>query len=654
MKVWQSRLIHGARRRPSFAAGVVVATVAGMAASLAVGSSAQAALAPGTPLKTLAAAAGGRYFGSDITGNLLSQSTVTQLQAQQFNMVTPGNEMKWDTTEPSNGSFNFAPGQQIVSYAQANNERVRCHNLVWHSQLPSWVSSLPSNQVQSAMETHITREAGNYKGSCYAWDVVNEPFNDDANGTPRADVFFNAMGIGYIADALKTAHAADPNAKLYLNDYNIEGVNAKSNSMFNLAQSLLSQGVPLNGIGFESHFILGQIPSDMQANMQRFANLGLDVAVTELDDRIQLPASSANLTQQASDFSKVVQDCLNVSRCVGVTQWAVGDADSWVPGAFSGQGAATMFDQSYNPKPAFTSVQNTLAAGNNGNIVSVTNPGSQTSTVGTAASVQIQATDSGSGQTLTYSATGLPAGLSISSSTGLISGTPTTAATSSVTVTAKDGTNASGSASFSWTVNPKSSGNTVTVTNPGSQTSTVGTAASVQIQATDSGSGQTLTYSATGLPAGLSISSSTGLISGTPTTAATSSVTVTAKDGTNASGSASFSWTVNPKSGGGTCHVTYTRNSEWPGGFTAQVIIANTGTTAINGWSLTFTWPGDQKITSNFNGGFSQSGANATLTNASYNGTIAPGASITDGFQGSWTSNDSSPASFSVNGTACS
>jgi endo-1,4-beta-xylanase len=561
MKVWQSRLIHGARRRPSFAAGVVVATVAGMAASLAVGSSAQAALAPGTPLKTLAAAAGGRYFGSDITGNLLSQSTVTQLQAQQFNMVTPGNEMKWDTTEPSNGSFNFAPGQQIVSYAQANNERVRCHNLVWHSQLPSWVSSLPSNQVQSAMETHITREAGNYKGSCYAWDVVNEPFNDDANGTPRADVFFNAMGIGYIADALKTAHAADPNAKLYLNDYNIEGVNAKSNSMFNLAQSLLSQGVPLNGIGFESHFILGQIPSDMQANMQRFANLGLDVAVTELDDRIQLPASSANLTQQASDFSKVVQDCLNVSRCVGVTQWAVGDADSWVPGAFSGQGAATMFDQSYNPKPAFTSVQNTLAAGNNGNIVSVTNPGSQTSTVGTAASVQIQATDSGSGQTLTYSATGLPAGLSISSSTGLISGTPTTAATSSVTVTAKDGTNASGSASFSWT--------------------------------------------------------------------------------------------VNPKSGGGTCHVTYTRNSEWPGGFTAQVIIANTGTTAINGWSLTFTWPGDQKITSNFNGGFSQSGANATLTNASYNGTIAAGSSITDGFQGSWASNDSSPASFSVNGTAC-
>ena len=142
-----------------------------------------------------------------------------------------------------------------------------------------------------------------------------------------------------------------------------------------------------------------------------------------------------------------------------------------------------------------------------------------------------------------------PAGLSINSSTGLISGTPTTAGTSSVTVTAKDTTNASGSASFTWTINP-AGGNTVTVTSPGNQTSTVGTAVSLQIHATDSASGQTLTYSATGLPAGLSINSATGLISGTPTTAGTSSVTVTATDTTGASGSASFTWTVNPSSGG--------------------------------------------------------------------------------------------------------
>jgi endo-1,4-beta-xylanase len=574
MKMWQSRLAPDAARTPGrrlrrrlFVTGAVTAVVAATAPLALGGTAAQAALASGTPLKTLAAAAGGRYFGSDVTGDMLSNTTVTQLQSQQFNMVTPGNEMKWDTTEPSNGTFNFAPGDQIVAYAQANSERLRCHNLVWQSQLPSWVSSLPASQVQGAMETHITTEATHYKGDCYAWDVVNEPFNSD--GSFVADPFFNAMGSGYIADALKTAHAADPNAKLYINDFSIEGENAKSNAMFSLAQSLLAQGAPLSGIGFESHFILGQIPADMEANMQRFANLGRDVAVTELDDRITLPASSANLTQQASEFSQVVKDCLGVSRCVGVTQWAVGDADSWVPGAFSGQGAATMFDQNYNAKPAFTSVQSTLAAAGG-------------------------------------------------------------------------------------TTTPP--GNTVTVTNPGTQTGTVGTAASLQVRATDSATGQTLSYSATGLPAGLAINASTGLISGTPTAAVNSTVAVTVKDGTGAAGTASFAWNVG--SGGtvgtgGTCHITYTKTAEWAGGFTAQAVIANTGKTAINGWSLAFTFPGDQKLTSNFNGGFSQTGKNATLTNATYNGAIAAGASVTIGFQGTWTSNDTNPSSFSVNGTAC-
>jgi hypothetical protein len=193
----------------------------------------------------------------------------------------------------------------------------------------------------------------------------------------------------------------------------------------------------------------------------------------------------------------------------------------------------------------------TWNVGATGNTVTVTNPGSQTGTVGTAASLQISASDSASGQTLTYSATGLPAGLSISSSTGLISGTPTAAGSNSVTVTAKDTTGATGSAPFTWTINSASSGNTVTVTSPGNQTGTVGTTVSLPISASDSASGQTLTYSATGLPAGLSINSSTGLISGTPTTVATSTVTVTATDTTGARGSVSFSWVINSASGCG-------------------------------------------------------------------------------------------------------
>jgi endo-1,4-beta-xylanase len=272
--------------------------------------------------------------------------------------------MKWDTTEPSNGNYNFGPGDQVVSFAQSHNMRVRGHNLVWHSQLPGWVSSLPQNQVQGVMESHITTEATHYKGKVYAWDVVNEPFNED--GSLRQDVFYNAMGANYLADAIRTAHAADPNAKLYLNDYNIEGENAKSDGMYNLAKNLLSQGVPLGGIGLESHFIVGQVPSSMLANMQRFAALGLDVAVTELDDRIHLPASSSDLQQQANDYSTVVKNCLAVTRCVGVSQWGIDDGHSWIPGTFPGYGAATMYDSNYQPKPAYTASINALGGSSSG------------------------------------------------------------------------------------------------------------------------------------------------------------------------------------------------------------------------------------------------------------------------------------------------
>jgi hypothetical protein len=174
--------------------------------------------------------------------------------------------------------------------------------------------------------------------------------------------------------------------------------------------------------------------------------------------------------------------------------------------------------------------------------VSIIGPGSMTSAVGATVDYQVQATDTCTGS-LSYSASGLPTGLSINSSTGVISGTASTAGTYDVTLTGTDSTGPSGSATFTWTVG-STVANTVTVTNPGSQSGTAGTAASLQISASDSASGQTLTYGASGLPAGLSISSSTGLISGTPTTAGTSDVTVTATDTTGASGSVSFTWTI--------------------------------------------------------------------------------------------------------------
>jgi endo-1,4-beta-xylanase len=340
------------------AAGLALA--ASMALAVATGGPAAAAGGGGTgaPLWLLAARHG-KFFGTALTLPNLSDPPLLRVADRQFDMVTPGNEMKWDTTEPADGTFNFGPGDQVVGYAHAHHMVVRGHNLVWQSQLPGWVSSLPLDQVKAVMEQHISTEVSHYRGQVYSWDVVNEPLN--ADGSFVGDVFYQAMGPGYIADALRTAHAADPRARLYLNDYNIEGINAKSDAMYNLVKSLKQAGVPINGVGLESHFILGTVPSTMLANMRRFAALGVDVAVTELDDRIQLPATGADLAQQASDYATVVRDCLAVPRCVSISQWGVGDADSWIPGFFPGYGAATMFDENYQPKPAFYATQRVLS-----------------------------------------------------------------------------------------------------------------------------------------------------------------------------------------------------------------------------------------------------------------------------------------------------
>jgi endo-1,4-beta-xylanase len=309
-----------------------------------------------------AAAARGRIFGAAVTGNLLGTTPYTTVLDTQFTGLTPGNEMKWQTTEPSRGSFNFAPADAIVAHAQSHHMKIRGHTLVWHSQLASWVSTITSGtDLLQVMKNHVTTEVTHFRGKIWYWDVVNEAFNDD--GTRRSDVFQNEIGNSYIGEAFKAARAADSHAKLCYNDYNIEGINAKSNAVFAMVQDFKARGIPIDCVGFQSHLIVGQVPSDFQSNLQRFAALGLDVQVTELDIRMPTPASSANLTQQASDYSQVVAACLAVRRCTDITTWGIGDADSWIPAFFPGQGAALLFDENYNPKPAYSSVLQTLLSG---------------------------------------------------------------------------------------------------------------------------------------------------------------------------------------------------------------------------------------------------------------------------------------------------
>jgi hypothetical protein len=199
--------------------------------------------------------------------------------------------------------------------------------------------------------------------------------------------------------------------------------------------------------------------------------------------------------------------------------------------------------------------------------------------------------------------------------------------------------------SFSVNVNGSGGGNTVTVTNPGNQAGTVGTPASVQIRASDSSAGQTLTYGATGLPPGESINSSTGLISGTPTTAGTYNVTVTARDGTGASGAASFTWTVSSSGGGGgACTASYAIVNSWSGGFQAQVTVT-AGSSGLSSWSVGWTFPGNQKITNMWNASYTQSGQTVTASNAAYNGALAAGASTTFGFTANYTGSNAAPPS---------
>jgi hypothetical protein len=254
---------------------------------------------------------------------------------------------------------------------------------------------------------------------------------------------------------------------------------------------------------------------------------------------------------EGHEYAETITDQFPAGGWLDNSGYETGDKCAWIS---SGQGASqdislttgsfavqSTWANDFNGGSGGCEVSHAIVT-NGGNTVTVTNPGNQTSTVGTPVSLQIQASDSATGQTLTYSATGLPAGLSINSSTGLVSGTPTTASTSSTTVTATDTTGAKGSASFSWTVK-STTGNTVTVTKPANQSNRVGSSVSLQIHATDSATGQTLTFSATGLPQGLTISSS-GLIKGSPTTRGTHTVTVTATDTTGAHGSATFTWTI--------------------------------------------------------------------------------------------------------------
>ncbi|MEU2065243.1 endo-1,4-beta-xylanase [Streptomyces sp. NPDC013455] len=349
-----------------------------------------------------AAAQSGRYFGTAIASGRLGDSAYTSIASREFNMVTAENEMKIDATEPQRGQFNFTAGDRVYNWAVQNGKKVRGHTLAWHSQQPGWMQSLSGSTLRQAMIDHINGVMGHYKGKIAQWDVVNEAYSDDGSGG-RRDSNLQRTGNDWIEVAFRTARAADPAAKLCYNDYNIENWTwAKTQGVYNMVRDFKQRGVPIDCVGFQSHFNSGSpYNSNFRTTLQSFAALGVDVAITELD--IQGASSST--------YAAVTNDCLAVSRCLGITVWGVRDSDSWRSGD-----TPLLFNNDGSKKPAYTAVLNALNGGSttpppsdagaikgvaSGRCVDVPN-----SSTADGTQVQLWDCNSGTNQQWTYTAAG--------------------------------------------------------------------------------------------------------------------------------------------------------------------------------------------------------------------------------------------------------
>ncbi|MET8311278.1 endo-1,4-beta-xylanase [Micromonospora sp. NPDC005173] len=339
-----------AASRAAIALAGVGALAAGMAMLLA------APAAAGTTLGA-SAAEQGRYFGTAVAANKLSDSAYTTILNREFNSVTPENEMKIDATEPQQGQFSYGAADQIVNHARSRGMSVRGHTLAWHSQQPGWMQNMSGSALRQAMLNHVTQVATHFRGQVVAWDVVNEAFADGSSGA-RRDSNLQRTGNDWIEAAFRAARAADPAAKLCYNDYNTDDwSHAKTQAVYTMVRDFKQRGVPIDCVGLQSHFNSGSpYPSNYRTTLSSFAALGVDVQITELD----IEGASA------ATYRSVVQDCLAVPRCNGITVWGIRDSDSWRasqnPLLFTSGGAK---------KPAYDAV---LAALNNGTTPPPTTP----------------------------------------------------------------------------------------------------------------------------------------------------------------------------------------------------------------------------------------------------------------------------------------
>ncbi|MGD1079890.1 MAG: endo-1,4-beta-xylanase [Candidatus Sulfotelmatobacter sp.] len=306
----------------------------------------------------------------------------------QFNTISPENVLKWEIVNPHPGVYDFSLADKYVEFGQQNHMFIIGHNLVWHSQVPQWVfedknhNPLTRKGLLKRMQDHIRKTVGRYKGQINGWDVVNEALNED--GTLHQSRWMKIIGDDYIEKAFRYAHAADPKAELYYNDYSL-GNEAKRKGALELVSKLKAKGVPITGVGLQDHVQMEwPTANQIDATITEFGKLGVKVMITELDVDV-LPAATASQTADvslnvASDpklnpypnglpepvqqqlskryadlFGTYGKHCGLVSR---VTFWGVTDKESWknnwpVKGRTN---YPLLFNRDAQPKPAFGAV----------------------------------------------------------------------------------------------------------------------------------------------------------------------------------------------------------------------------------------------------------------------------------------------------------
>ncbi|KAJ5144683.1 Endo-1-4-beta-xylanase D [Penicillium atrosanguineum] len=308
---------------------------------------------------------------ADIPGTAeTTDAAYLKVLQKNFGEMTPANAMKFMYTEPEQNVFNFTDGDEFLEVAEKYNARVRCHNLVWVSQLSDFVTSTnwTAEALTLVMKNHIFKTVQHFGRRCYSWDVVNEALNSD--GSFSSSVWYDTIGEDYFYLAYKYAQEAlaeigAHDVKLYYNDYGIENPGTKATAVLGLVSELHKREIRIDGVGLESHFIVGETPSlaDQLSTKKAYIKANLDVVITELDIRFaETPYYTATVQQQqAADYYTSVTSCIQAGpRCVGIVVWDFDDAYSWVPGTFAGQGGADLFNSTLQAKPAYYAVAEAL------------------------------------------------------------------------------------------------------------------------------------------------------------------------------------------------------------------------------------------------------------------------------------------------------